>query len=105
MHRLHIKQQLYQAPNTACTRATADLVMTAFFFLLQVGKYTMPKCNVQTCIIQFCVQDIMFCNNGLVLPNTVPLQLLEQADSIMLYLDNQKNGQRGATIHHTACPT
>ena len=30
--------------------------------------------------------------------------MLLQADSVTLWMDNQKNGQRGATIHHTACP-
>jgi hypothetical protein len=43
--------------------------------------------------------------NGVVLPNTTPLNQLLQADSVTLYLDKQKNGQRGATIHHTACPS
>jgi hypothetical protein len=43
--------------------------------------------------------------NGVVLPNTTPLNQLLQANSVTLYLDNQKNGQRGATIHHTACPS
>jgi hypothetical protein len=95
----------YQAPNTARTRATADLVTIAFFFLLRVGEYAMPKRNVQTRTIQFRVQDVTFRKNGIVLPNTTPRLPLEQADSVTLYLDNQKNGQRGATIHHTACPT
>jgi hypothetical protein len=40
-----------------------------------------------------------------VLPNTAPLAQLVLAESVIFYLDNQKNGQRGATIHHTACPT
>ncbi len=34
-----------------------------------------------------------------------PLHILARADSVTLWLDNQKNGQRGATIHHTACGT
>jgi hypothetical protein len=94
----------HQAPQTALTRATADLVTTAFFFLLRVGEYTMPRRNVRTRTEQFRVQDVTFRRNGVVLPNTALLADLALAESVTLYLDNQKNGQRGATIHHTACP-
>jgi hypothetical protein len=38
------------------------------------------------------------------IPNTSPSGDLVNADSVALWMDNQKNGQRGATIHHTACP-
>jgi hypothetical protein len=48
----------HQAPNTALARATADLVATAFFFLLQVGEYTMPKRGTRTRTVQFRVQDV-----------------------------------------------
>ena len=85
----------HRAPNSARTRATADLVTIAFFFLLRVGEYAMPRRNVQTRTAQFRIRDVL---------NTTPLHLLEQAESVTLYLDNQKNGNRGATIHHTACP-
>jgi hypothetical protein len=96
----------HTAPNTALTRATADLVTTAFFFLLRVGEYTMPKRNVRTRTVQFRVQDVTFRQaDGVVIPNTAPLHILAHADSVTLWLDNQKNGQRGATIHHTACGT
>jgi hypothetical protein len=95
----------HQAPQTPLTRATADLVTIAFFFLLRVGEYTMPRRNVRTRTEQFRVQDVTFRHNGLVLPTTSPLDLLLRAESVTLYLDNQKNGQRGATIHHTACPS
>ena len=50
----------YQAPNDARTRAAADLVITAFFFLLRVGEYTMPQRNVRTRTVQFRVQDVTF---------------------------------------------
>jgi hypothetical protein len=95
----------YQAPNTALTRATADLVTTAFVFLLRVGEYAMPRRNVRTRTVQFRVQDVTFRHNGLVIPNTAPCALLEAAESVTLYVDNQKNGHRGGTIHHTACPS
>jgi hypothetical protein len=55
--------------------------------------------------VQFRVHDATFRQaNGLVIPTTSPLDVLLQADSVTLWMDNQKNGQRGATIHHTACP-
>jgi hypothetical protein len=95
----------HQAPHDALTRATADLTTIAFFFLLCVGEYTMPRRNVRTRTEHFRVQDVTFCRNDLVIPNTAPLDQLALAESFTLYLDNQKNGQRGATIYHTACPT
>jgi hypothetical protein len=94
----------HQASHTPLTRATADLITTAFFFLLRVGEYAMPKANVRTRTIQFRVQDVTFRSNGVVLPHTYPLAQLLLAESVTLFMDNQKNGQRGATIHHTACP-
>jgi hypothetical protein len=93
----------HQAPNSARTRATADLIITAFFFLLRIGEYAMPKANVRTRTVQFRVQDVTFRRDGIVLPNTTPLPQLLLADSVVLCMDNQKNGQRGATIHHTSC--
>jgi hypothetical protein len=95
----------HQAPNSPLTRATADLVTIAFFFLLRVGEYAMPKATARTRTVQFRVQDVTFRRAGVVIPNTSPLPQLLLADSATLFMDNQKNGQRGATIHHTACPS
>jgi hypothetical protein len=79
----------HSAPNTALTRATADLVTTAFFFLLRVGEYTMPRKNVRTCTVQFRVHDVTFRQaDGLVIPNTAPLHILAHAESVTLWLDN-----------------
>jgi hypothetical protein len=86
----------HRAPNTARAWATTDLVTIAFFFLLWVGEYAMPQNNVRTQTIQFRVQDITFPHNGVPLPNTLPFLQLS---------NTQKNGERGATIHHTSCPT
>jgi hypothetical protein len=95
----------YQTPTSALIRATADLTAIAFFFLLRVGEYTMPERTVQTRTVQFRLQDVTFRRaNGFVIPSTSPLDVLLNADSVTLWMDNQKNGQRGATIHHTACP-
>jgi hypothetical protein len=94
----------HQAPNTPLTRATADLVTVAFFFLLCVGEYAMPKANTRTRTVQFRIQDVTFRHDSTVLSNTAPFQQLLLADSVTLHMDNQKNGQCGATIHHTSCP-
>jgi hypothetical protein len=94
----------FEAPSSLRTRATADLVTTAFFFLLRVGEYTFPQGNRSTRTVQFRVQDVTFrSQDGMVLPNTASLAQLSAAASVTLFLDNQKNGQRGATILHTAC--
>jgi hypothetical protein len=93
----------YQAPNDARTRAAADLVITAFFFLLRVGEYTMPKKNTKTRTVQFRLQDVTFRRaDGTVIPHIAGLQELTAAASVTLFLDNQKNGQRGTTVLHTA---
>jgi hypothetical protein len=54
--------------------------------------------------VQFRIQDVKFRTaDGTVIPNSAPVAVLQQAKSVTLWLDNQKNGQRGATIHHTRC--
>jgi integrase len=74
----------------------------AFFFLLRVGEYTMPRPGTTTRTVQFRVQDVRLWSNGALLDNYAPRAVLLQADAVTLYLENQKNGQKGATIHHTA---
>jgi hypothetical protein len=54
--------------------------------------------------VQFRRQDIRFFKDGTVLPHDSPLAVLEQAEGVRLYLDNQKNGQRGSTMYHSALP-
>jgi hypothetical protein len=39
---------------------------------------------------------------GILLNNYASDTELIQADAVTLFLENQKNGQKGATIHHTA---
>ena len=85
-------------------QATGDLITAAFYFLLRVGEYTMPNANRRTRTVQFRCQDVRLWRNRQLIPHTAPLEELLMADSVTLYLDNQKNGQRGATIHHTAVP-
>jgi len=81
-------------------RTIGDLVVLAFFFLLRVGEYTTSTESRQTVPLRR--QDIKLWRNQTLLPHTLPLQELMAADAVTIYLDNQKNGFRGATLHHTA---
>jgi hypothetical protein len=65
----------------------------------------MPKANTCTRTIQLWVQGVTFWQDGLILPTTTPLppQLL-LANSVTLWMDNQKYVQGSANIHHTAFP-
>jgi integrase len=92
----------YYTKQTPWATALADLLTIAFFFLLRSGEYAMPTSRNKTRAVQFRCQDVRFFSNGQVVPHNVPLDTLRQADSVRLYIDNQKNGARGSTMHHTA---
>jgi integrase len=90
--------------------AVADLVVIAFFFLLRVGEYTPPSTDRRTRTTQIRRKDLQFWKrqpSGLItrLSPMTPLANLLTADSVTITLDNQKNGQRDATLHHEALPT
>jgi integrase len=89
-------------------QALADLVMLAFFFLLRVGEYT-PSGTRTTRTTQIRRKDMQFWHkrpNGLMdrLSPLATLADLLEADSVTITLDNQKNGQRDAVLHHEALP-
>ena len=98
-------EQAYQTTDK-CIRATADLILIAFYYLLRVGEFTHPR-KIQignktvraTRTKQFRVQDVGFFKNGKILPRRSPLYLLLQADSATLKISNKKNGRMGQTIH------
>jgi hypothetical protein len=92
----------YEQHHSPRHRAISDLVCMAFFFLLRVGEYTMPSPGTHTRTVQFRIQDVRLWYRGALLDNTAPRATLMTADAVTLYLENQKNGQKGATIHHTA---
>ena len=77
----------------------------AFFFLLRVGEYTRPADHVTTRTLQFRVCDVRFWQGQTLLPLTSDAATLVGASSVTLTIDNQKNGQRGDTIHQEACST
>jgi len=92
-------------PHTSqVAQATGDLIAIAFYFLLRVGEYTMPGANRRTRTVQFRCQDVHFWKNRTLISHDGTLEQLLEADSVTMYLDNQKNGDRGATIHHTCVP-
>jgi hypothetical protein len=62
----------------------------------------MPLQQTHTDTVQFRLQDVRFFQAGSILSHHTPMVQLRQADAVRLYIDNQKNGQRGSTMHHTA---
>ena len=74
----------------------------AFFFLLRVGEYTLPAAHVRT--VQFRLCDVKFWAGQTILPHTSDPAVLLAATSVTLTIDNQKNDQRGQTLHHEAIP-
>ena len=101
-----ILQHEGQAPSEGL-RAAADWIVIAFFFLLRVGEYTKPASRTRT--TQFRLRDITFWttqpnSRRLALPPDANLATLSQAAEVTLRLENEKNSQRDATLHHEACP-
>ena len=83
-------------------RATTDLAIIAWFYLLQVGKYTNPRTGTkQTVPLRLC--DVTLWRHNTKLSQHLPLAfLLDQCTSATLHIDNQKNGKRNSAIHHEA---
>ena len=78
---------------------TAHLIVLAFFFLLRVGEYTKSTEKRQT--IPLRKQDVRLWRGGFIIPNDSPLAVLLTADAVTLCLENQKNGDKNAVLHHT----
>jgi len=83
-------------------RIVADLITLAFFFLLRVGEYTPSDGRRQKRTIPLRKKDIRLWRNGRILNHQLPLRVLLDADAITIGLENQKNGHKNATLHHTA---
>jgi hypothetical protein len=82
------------------TNLTAHLIVLAFFFLLRVGEYTPSREKRRT--IPLRKKDIRLWRAGTILPNDSPLAVLATADAVTICLENQKNGHKNATLHHTS---
>lgn len=79
-------------------RIIADLVVVAFFFLLRVCEYTQSSRRTRTVPLRR--QDIQLWHRKRLVPHSAPLHQLLRADAVTINLENQKNGQRGAIVHH-----
>ena len=64
----------------------------------------MPASHRCTWTVQFWCKDVQLWHQQQLLPHDAPLATLITADLVTLYIDNQKNGHQGDTIHHTAAP-
>ena len=71
--------------------------------ILRVGEYTRPHDRVVTRTAQFRVCDVRLWQGQTLLPPHSNPATLAAASSAMLTVDNQKNGQRGNTVHQEAC--
>jgi hypothetical protein len=102
---------------TAKTKAIADLCMIAFYYLLRIGEYTGTGLKAQEKQTElFCMKDVTFFRKDTrgkitqVATSAVDDDIFE-AISSTLTLGNQKNGWKGACIHHEGtgdpifCPT
>ena len=87
-------------------RATADLTMIAFYYLLRVGEYTIKGSRNNTKqTVQFKYKDVTFFKKNKrgelkCLPRDAPAHLISSADGATLKLDNQKNGWKGVCVYH-----
>ena len=90
-------------------KASGQLCLIAFYYLLRVGEYTQPRFVLRngtkhrsTRTKQFSTGNVEFFKNNLVLSRTAPLEVLLTADAATLKISNQKNGRMGDTIHQRA---
>jgi hypothetical protein len=89
-------------------KAIGDLALIAFYYLLQIGKYTVKgKRNNTKQTVQFKLKEVKFFKKNkagtlMCLPNNAPSILMMMADSATLKLVNQKNGWKGACVHQKA---
>ncbi len=80
-------------------RVVADLIVLAFFFLLRVGEYTPSNKPRQT--IPLHGSDIRLWRDRQILPHNADKETLLTADAVTICLQNQKNGDKNAILHHT----
>jgi hypothetical protein len=86
--------------NTLCRVPAPSPAPSSFSYVW--ANTLCPSAGTITHTVQFRVQDIRLWRQGVLLSNFASEAELLQADAVTLYLENQKNGQKGATIHHTA---
>ena len=82
------------------TKMIGALAVVAFFFLLRVAEYTPSNRTTRTVPLR--KQDIKLWSNGSRLSNDADWVELSSADAVTITLENQKNGDKGSVLHHTA---
>jgi hypothetical protein len=92
--------RIYSASPRISFRIIADLVVIAYFFLLRVCEYT--KTSRVTRTVPLRRQDIQLWRKKRLISHSLPLEDLLQADAVTICLENQKNGIKGAVVHHTS---
>ena len=92
------------------TTCVGALGVVAFFFLLRVGEYTPATDRRKRRTVPIRKSDIKLWRGSAMLDMESAWEELAQADAVTIRLENQKNGQRGTTLHHfasgdaTMCP-
>ena len=112
----YLVERAMQSEATEGTKATADLTLIAFYYLLRVGEYTCKtKRNSEKQTVQFRIMDVTFFKRDKrgrlkQMDRNASAEEIMKADSCTLKLSNQKNGWRGVCINHhangdaTLCP-
>jgi len=99
-----LPNHIYRSTRTTSDRrlkATGELVLIAFYFLLRVGEYTHHGRGVRR-TQQFRLCDMkFFINEHRIMPEQLA-QYGQDVNLVCLTIDNQKNGNRGQTLSHHA---
>jgi hypothetical protein len=91
----HVAALAAQPSATLSTQAIADMIVLAFFFLLQPGEYT----GNPSYTTPFTLQDVqLWIGQQRFLATTIPIQDLSRVTFVALTFTTQKNGVRGEVI-------
>ena len=99
----------YRDGSSEQRKATGDLIVIAFYFLLCIGEYTTKTRRKRTCTRQFCGKDVTLFKSNKVgyltaLAHDASEEDIMNADAATLRISNQKSGVRGSCVHHEAIP-
>ncbi len=96
----------YKLGSSEQEKATANLTMIAFYYLLWIGEYTVKGTrNNSKQTVQFKYEDVTFFHKNNLgqlqcLPRNAPNEFIATADGTTLKLDNQENGWKGVCVYH-----
>jgi hypothetical protein len=96
----------YKLGSSEQEKATANLTMIAFYYLLWIGEYTVKGTrNNSKQTVQFKYEDVTFFRKNNLgqlrcLPRDAPDKLISTANGATLKLDNQKNRWKGVCVYH-----